>query len=133
LICLLLGAIVYNSSEIIGELPSQGATFLDTDYLGAALFIGSVVPLLVGLSLAGGLYEWTDWRVLSAIALGSVISLLFIGRELFPSSPWLPGNRTKASPKPLLRLKSLYTKHTVVTFTGAIILGFMVRIVDSFQ
>ena len=47
------------------------------DYLGAVLFAGALVPILVGLTNKRGA-EWTDPAVGGLIALGAVILALFV-------------------------------------------------------
>lgn len=114
---------IYNS----GRRSGLGAvvTPLELDYLGAGLFVCSVVPVLVGLSLAGNRYQWLSWQALLPIALGSLLLLLFVSRELHPSLACI-ANRGK--PKLLLlSLRQFRSANAAAVFTGALILGMAVR------
>ncbi len=59
------------------------------DYLGAVLFAGALVPILVGLTNKRGA-EWTDPAVGGLIALGAVILALFIFVESRSDEPIVP-------------------------------------------
>jgi EmrB/QacA subfamily drug resistance transporter len=52
------------------------------DFLGAALLLLFVVPLLMGLSLAPVSYEWTSVEILSMFALSISAFVVFIRHEL---------------------------------------------------
>jgi EmrB/QacA subfamily drug resistance transporter len=59
------------------------------DYLGAVLFAGALVPILVGLTNKRGA-EWTDPAVGGLIALGAVILALFVFVESRSDEPIVP-------------------------------------------
>src|SRR5262245_45720971 len=59
------------------------------DYLGAALFTGALVPILVGLTNKQRA-DWTDAAVGGLIAVGAVILLLFIFVESRTREPIVP-------------------------------------------
>ena len=96
------------------------------DYLGALLFISTVVPDLVGLSLASGAYKWTSWQVLLPIGLGTTCFVVFICRELQVS---LGFQRIKHSmhPRMLLGLKDFEDLDAMAVFVSAFFLGLVVR------
>jgi hypothetical protein len=124
--CLLLGVVVYNASGMRG-IASHAGKLSDLDFLGAALLVTSVVPLLVGLSLAGSLYRWTDWQVIASLALGGASLLLLVGKEAIlrgGTSRFRDGNIHR---KPLLGLRLLGSLHGAATFGGAVFLGVLVR------
>lgn len=144
--CVALGVLVYNGSDVSDRTPltsesddftcndshvpdtRRPANLSDLDFVGIVLLLTSVAPLLVGLSLAGSLYRWTDWQVISAIALGGISLLLLVGKELLPSStPFsFPFGSKNAFHKPLLGLKLLQRRHGLITFGGAFWLGLLV-------
>jgi hypothetical protein len=142
--CVALGILVYNGSDVPDRTPptSKPAGFtcndryvLDTrrpqklsdlDFVGMVLFLTSVAPLLVGLSLAGSLYSWTEWQVIVPIAMGGISLLLLIGKELSPASTPFPFGSRSAFEKPLLGLKLLRRRQGLITFGGAFWLGLLV-------
>jgi hypothetical protein len=105
---------------------------MNLDFLGATLFISAVVSLLVSISLIGNFYQWKDWQVLSAVALGTTCSVLFLLRELFPCLAWLHWRKADPTFVPLLGLTLFKGVHAMVTFMGAIFLGFIVRLWGRF-
>jgi hypothetical protein len=124
--CLLLGVVVYNASDM-REVASHAGKLSDLDFLGAALLVTSVVPLLVGLSLAGSLYRWTDWQVIASIALGGASLLLLVGKEAILRGGTSRVRSGKIHNKPLLGLRLLGSLHGAATFGGAVFLGVLVR------
>ena len=123
--CVVLGVLVYNSSDV----PSAGsapAKFSNLDFVGIVLFLTSVAPLLVGLSLAGSLYRWTEWQVIAPIAFGGVFLLLLIVKELCPDNVPSPLRSRNDFQKPLLGLRLLKVRQGIITFGGAFWLGLLV-------
>ena len=120
----MLGVLVYNASDVQGRTST--AKLSDVDVIAVALFLTSVVPLLLGLSLVGSLYRWSDWQVIVPIASGGFFLLLLIGKEVIPFGDRLPFRSGGASTKPLLGLKLLRGLHGVTTFGGALFLGILV-------
>src|SRR6476646_6150435 len=59
------------------------------DYLGAVLFAGALVPILIGLTNKRGA-EWTDPAVGGLIALGAVILAVFVFVESRSDEPIVP-------------------------------------------
>ncbi|GAB1256474.1 MDR family MFS transporter [Aurantivibrio plasticivorans] len=60
------------------------------DYLGAALFIGAFIPLLLALTWGGHKYEWQSWQI-SALFGGALMSLAaFVVVEKLASNPIMP-------------------------------------------
>lgn len=59
------------------------------DYLGAALFTGALVPILVGLTNKQSA-DWTDFWVGGLMAIGAVILLLFVLWEARAPEPIVP-------------------------------------------
>jgi EmrB/QacA subfamily drug resistance transporter len=69
----------------------------DLDYLGIALFVLAVVPIMVGLTNKGEvdasteqLYSWTSAQVGGLIGLGAVLLLLFVLTESKARHPIVP-------------------------------------------
>jgi len=60
------------------------------DYVGAALFITAVVPLLLALTWGGNTYAWDSPRILSLFALAAVALAVFLIVEIKVSDPMLP-------------------------------------------
>jgi glucose uptake protein GlcU len=120
-----LGVLVYNSSDIQIR-TSESAKLSDLDFVAVALFVTSAVPLLVGLSLAGSLYKWTEWQVVASIALGSIALLLLLGKEFMPNAAQMLFRGRPNPTKPLLGLRLLRGLHGVATFGGAMYLGVLV-------
>jgi EmrB/QacA subfamily drug resistance transporter len=84
-----IGALVF--AMVWRNLPSYhlGGARTRIDYLGAALFTGALVPILVGLTNKTGA-EWTDPAVGGLIALGVVILGLFVWAESRAVEPIVP-------------------------------------------
>jgi hypothetical protein len=71
----------------VGYRPPKRHTRLDhlsiwqkikrIDLLGCGLLIVGLSVFLAGLNLGGGLYSWTDVRVLSTVIVGGVIFVFF--------------------------------------------------------
>jgi hypothetical protein len=97
------------------------------DSLGAVLFVTSVVPILVGLSLASNMYSWASWQALLPVLLSTVFLPLFVGRELYPALSVEFLRRTFPSGgRMLLGLRDFNGSTTFVTFGGALMLGVVV-------
>lgn len=69
----------------------------DLDYLGVAVFVAAVVPLLIGLTYkgevnasTGQLYNWTDPNVGGLIGLGVILLLIFVVVEMRAAQPIIP-------------------------------------------
>jgi len=60
------------------------------DYTGAALLIGSVVPLLLALSWAGDEYAWTSTLVLALLAASGASLVAFLLNEARAREPIIP-------------------------------------------
>jgi EmrB/QacA subfamily drug resistance transporter len=59
------------------------------DYVGAALLVAALVPILIGLTNKQSA-EWTDATVGGLIALGLVISAIFVAVEMRVAEPIIP-------------------------------------------
>ena len=68
--------------------PTEGKRQLD--YLGMALLILAIVPLLIGLSWAGVQYPWTAPQVITALSVSGVAAVLFVVVELRVPEPIMP-------------------------------------------
>ncbi|RYO04363.1 hypothetical protein AA0121_g12812 [Alternaria tenuissima] len=142
--CVVLGVLVYNGSDVssrdtsaaepgvparnssdIPNADSPRAKLSDLDFVGIVLFLTSVAPLLVGLSLAGSLYRWTQWQVIAPVATGGVFLLLLIVKELCPASVPFPLGSRNAFQKPLLGLRLLKGRQSIVALGGAFWLGLL--------
>ena len=122
---MVLGVLVYNTSDT-PNAAFPPAKLSDLDFVGIVLFLSSIAPLLVGLSLAGNLYRWTEWQVIAPVASGGVLLLLLIVTELCPASVPFPLRSRNASQKPLLGLRQLKARQGVIAFGGAFWLGLLV-------
>lgn len=60
------------------------------DYLGAILLVGSVVLILLTLSIYGPEHGWTDSRTIIYLVIGLIIAVLFIMLEKRATEPILP-------------------------------------------
>ena len=79
------------------------------DYLGSVLVVASVVSILIGLSVLGPENGWSDPRTVTAIALGTLLVVLYMLWE-------------KKAKEPILPL-DLFKNHT---FTLTSIIGFII-------
>ncbi len=57
------------------------------DYAGIILFTTAMVPLFLGLSLAGSVYAWTSPEILVMVSAAVVFSFLFIRTQLGAAEP----------------------------------------------
>lgn len=69
-------------------IRQEGAT-RTVDYLGAALFTGALVPILLGLTNKQS-GDWTDPAVGGLLAVGALVGLLFIFVESRAAEPIVP-------------------------------------------
>ena len=60
------------------------------DYLGALLLVGSVVPILLTLSVYGPENGWADARTIIYLIIGLIVAILFILQEKRAKEPILP-------------------------------------------
>jgi hypothetical protein len=117
---------IYNSGSTMG--PRAVTPPLELDYLGAGLFACSVVPVLVGLSLAGNRYPWLSWQALLPVALGSLLLLLFVSRELHPSLACITlKGKSQKHKLLLLSVRQFRNANAAAVFMGALFLGMAVR------
>ncbi len=70
-----------------GSAGRQGRSI---DYLGAAALVASMVPLLLGLSQAGGDHPWLSSYILGLFAFSAVMLALFVLIESRVEEPILP-------------------------------------------
>jgi len=132
--CLVLGVLVYNASDISKtDFDAAEPKLSSLDFVSVALFLMSIVPLLLGLSVAGSLYKWTDWQVIIPIASGGSFLLLLICREMLPGGIPMPWGGRVAPVKPLLGLRLFRGLHGTATFGGAMFLGLLVGRLISLQ
>jgi hypothetical protein len=124
---------VYNTGNTIYESPANLVKLSDLDIVAALLSIASIPSLLVGLSLAGSLYEWKDWQAIVPVIFGSLSLLLFVGRELYPVSSWWASREGNGKSKPFLGLNLLKGPEVVTTFVGALFLGVLVSVLSGFH
>jgi EmrB/QacA subfamily drug resistance transporter len=59
------------------------------DYLGAAVFVAALVPILLGLTNKQ-FGQWTDWQVGGLIAVGLVLAAVFVWVESRANEPIVP-------------------------------------------
>jgi MFS family permease len=64
-------------------MKSRSQMVKDFDWVGLVLFTGGLVVFLIGLSWGGGIYPWTDARVIGTISTGGVTVVAFVIWECF--------------------------------------------------
>jgi EmrB/QacA subfamily drug resistance transporter len=78
---------------IVLQMPPLKPTLerkVKIDFLGSAMLLLGIVPLLLALSLGGQAFPWGSWQVIGFFALGVVGILLFILVERRASEPIIP-------------------------------------------
>ena len=60
------------------------------DFLGAALLLAFVIPLLVGVSLGGRQLPWGSWQVVGLLSASGVMAAAFLAQERRAPEPILP-------------------------------------------
>ena len=77
---------------LIAAMPSMSRTGLGqkVDYLGAITLIGGILPLMLGVSLAGQQYPWGSPQVVVSLVFGAAMLLLFLLIETRAPEPLLP-------------------------------------------
>jgi EmrB/QacA subfamily drug resistance transporter len=60
------------------------------DVGGAVLIVLAIVPALLGLSWGGNQYEWSSPQVIGALAIGGVMSIVFVLYESRIAQPLMP-------------------------------------------
>ena len=60
------------------------------DYLGSAMLLAAISPLLVGFAWAGQQYAWSSWQVLGAFGVSAIALAAFILVERRAEEPILP-------------------------------------------
>ncbi|TDI93407.1 MAG: DHA2 family efflux MFS transporter permease subunit [Chloroflexi bacterium] len=60
------------------------------DWVGAALIVLAIVPVLLGLSWGGNQFEWSSPQVISALVIGGVMAIVFVLYESRIPNPILP-------------------------------------------
>lgn len=119
LICFAIAIVVLTLYDIPDPHLSEPISLKDVDLVGAVLFVVSMTPLLVGLSLGDVTYAWGDWRIIVPIVLGSLGLALFVANEAHIC-------RTKPGKPPLINAMTFLNQHTIVAYIGGIILGLIV-------
>lgn len=128
--CLTLGTLVYNASDVREQNRTSRALSYQ-DLTAAVLLMASLIPILVGLSLAGGLYGWTEWPVLTCIIFGFVCTCLLVVTEVFPAAFWRGDQSLSQPASSLLGLRRLSSVRGAATFGSAVFLGVLVRLPDQ--
>jgi EmrB/QacA subfamily drug resistance transporter len=70
--------------------PERNGLTRKIDVGGAVLIVLAIVPALLGLSWGGSQYEWSDPIVVGALAIGGVMSIIFVLFESRVEEPLLP-------------------------------------------
>ncbi len=78
------------------------------DYLGAALLVLTVVPLLLGLTLDKTTYGWTSPLILGLFVLAAVFLVLFLLVESRAASPIIPLNLFRVRTFALISVASVF-------------------------
>jgi hypothetical protein len=98
--------------------PTWKHALASIDYLGNAIFIASIVSVLLGLIQGGTIYPWSSWRTILLIVLGFVGWMAFFVQQAYCKEPTMPlrlfSNRTLSHglfvrihyihPSPMVRL-----------------------------
>ena len=121
--CIALGVLVYNSFV---KVQPEAVPLRCLDFLGATLFVSSVVPILVGLSLASNTYHWKSWQAILPLCFGGLSLVLFICRESRLNVFLLTSSDKSAPQRMLLDLQAFEMGYALITWVGALILGFVV-------
>ena len=77
---------------LIAAMPAMSRTGINqkVDYWGAAALIGGLLPLMLGVSLAGQQYPWGSPQVVVPLAFGAAMLLMFLLIETRAPEPLLP-------------------------------------------
>ena len=77
---------------LIAAMPPMSGSGLGqrVDYWGAAALIGGLIPLMLGMSLAGQQYPWGSAQVIVPLIFGLAMLLLFLLIETRAPEPLLP-------------------------------------------
>ena len=77
---------------LIAAMPSMSRTGINqkVDYWGAAALIGGLLPLMLGVSLAGQQYPWGSPQVVVSLVFGAAMLLMFLLVETRAPEPLLP-------------------------------------------
>lgn len=96
------------------------------DFLGATLFVSSLILTLVELSIASSIYTWTSWQALSLLSLGTLTLAVFISRELCPNRFCRTQGGNAAPERMFLDIRLFEPAWALTTWLGALVLGFVV-------
>ena len=64
--------------------PTWKAALLRVDWLGNAIFIPSILAILLGIVMGGTTYPWNSWHVVVSIVLGGIGWALFHVHQASP-------------------------------------------------
>ncbi|KAJ6442541.1 siderophore iron transporter [Purpureocillium lavendulum] len=79
-ICIFFGYRPLKRHTVYDNL-TLGQKLMALDLIGVGLFTAGLTLFLVGLNLGGGLYAWTNVKVLATMIVGIVTLLAFVGYE----------------------------------------------------
>jgi MFS family permease len=85
-----------------------------TDWIGAALFVGGATSFLIGLSWGGVQYKWISAQTLAPIIVGLVGVMVFVAWQM-----WI-------KPKSLLPMSIFYCPSAIAAFYCALANGLIV-------
>jgi MFS family permease len=85
------------------------------DWIGAALFIASVLSFLIGISWGGVQYSWSSFQTLLPLCLGIAGLVGTIVYERYGAS------------SPFLRLSILRNPSSIAVYVGSVVQGILVR------
>jgi EmrB/QacA subfamily drug resistance transporter len=108
-------ALIVLSVLLNGQTQRRNAK---VDYLGAALFGGSVVSLLLVTSWGGGQYAWTSGTIIGLLAAFVVLGALFLWWETKAPEPILP---LKLFRDPVISVVSVTLFFASLAFFAAIV------------
>jgi Na+/melibiose symporter-like transporter len=98
-----LGVILLFMRVKTGARDPNHSKLQQVDWLGNAIFISSMISLLLGLVMGGIQHPWSSWRIILPIILGAIGWAVFHIQQALPSTKWpsvpprLFKNRTSAT------------------------------------
>ncbi|KZL85372.1 mfs multidrug transporter protein [Colletotrichum incanum] len=100
------------------------------DFVGAAVLLSSSVLIVFGFEEAGSRYPWNSPVVISAIAIGSSLFLVFFACEYMVGKPQYPQ-------EPVFPLRLMKDRHFVglilIAFTGPAFMTALINLPQRFQ
>lgn len=83
--------------------------FRDFDFAGSFFLTTSLSFLILGMSAGGNVLEWTDWRVVSCLAVGLLLGNFLLRAEMKALSPVMPLRLLCSTPRGLIVFNNFFT------------------------